>query len=202
MSNDQTVESRPSTTLAPTPGQTVGPFYGYSLPYEGDGDLIGQAVPGSVRLHGTVRDGNGDPIPDALLEIWQADPHGEVSREPGSLKRDGYTFTGWGREATDDAGHYQFTTFNPGATDPGSAPFIAVLVFARGLMHKLHTRVYLPEDEQGLASDPLLSSLPEDRRHTLIATRQPNGDLQWDIRLQGGDEQGGDETVFLSFPGA
>lgn len=195
MSTD--TQTTPDGLLPPTPGQTVGPFFGYALPYDGDGDLIDRAHPGSIRLHGTVRDGAGTPIPDAIIEIWQADADGTVPQRPGSLKRDGYTFTGFGREATDDAGHYTFTTVNPGATEQGKAPFIAVAVFARGLMHKLHTRAYLPEDTGTLASDPLLSSLSTDRRRTLMATREDDGGLLWDITLQGEDE-----TVFLAFPGS
>ncbi|NKX53551.1 protocatechuate 3,4-dioxygenase subunit alpha [Arthrobacter mobilis] len=189
--------TEPATKLVPTPGQTIGPFYGYALPYEKDSQLVHRAHPGSIRLHGTVYDGNGDPIPDSLLEIWQADEDGRIVQETGSLVRDDHTFTGWGRAAVDNVGHYTFTTVNPGATEEGKAPFIAVVVFARGLLNRLFTRIYLPEDTAALAGDPLLSSLPEERRRTLIAGREPNGDLRFDIRLQGADE-----TVFLSFPGA
>ena len=185
-----------ATTPRPaTPGQTVGPFYGFALPYERGHELVDRAHPGAIRLHGTVYDGEGTPIPDAMLEIWQADEHGTISTCPGSLVRDGYTFTGWGRVAVDNVGHYDLTTVNPGPID-GGAPFIAMVVFARGLLNKLHTRVYLPEDADRLAADPLLASLPEERRRTLIATREPGGDLRFDVRLQGDDE-----TVFLRFPG-
>ncbi|MDQ6740414.1 MAG: protocatechuate 3,4-dioxygenase subunit alpha [Actinomycetota bacterium] len=191
-------EQTPATTKLPaTPGQTIGPFFEYALPYAKDGELVSQARSGALRLHGTVYDGQGDPIPDALLEIWQADEDGTIVQGTGSLRRDGYTFTGWGRESVDNVGCYAFTTVNPGATAPGSAPFIAVVVFARGLLNKLHTRIYLPEDTEALAKDPVLAALPEDRRNTLIATREANGDLRWDVRLQGDRE-----TVFLSFPGA
>ncbi len=185
------------TARPPTPGQTIGPFFGYALPFEGGGQLVSRAHPAAIRLHGTVLDGDGAPVPDALLEIWQADGDGRIVQQSGSLHRDGYTFTGWGRESVDNEGRYTFTTLNPGPTEPGVAPFIAVVVFARGLLNKLHTRVYLPEDTDALAKDPLLSALPEERRRTLIASREANGDLLWDIRLQGTDE-----TVFLSFPGA
>ncbi|MGO3343286.1 MAG: protocatechuate 3,4-dioxygenase subunit alpha, partial [Glutamicibacter arilaitensis] len=137
----------------------------------------------------------GEIIPDALLEIWQADEHGNVVSREGSLVRDGYTFTGWGRVAVDNAGHYTFTTVNPGATEEGKAPFIMLAVFARGLLNRLFTRIYLPEDTEALASDPLLSSLGEAERATLIAAREDDGSLRFDIRLQGGNE-----TVFLSYP--
>lgn len=185
----------PELKLTPTPGQTIGPFYGYALPFEKDNELVNQAHPNSVRLHGVVCDGNGEIIPDALLEIWQADEHGNVVSREGSLVRDGYTFTGWGRAAVDNAGHYTFTTVNPGATDEGKAPFIMLTVFARGLLNRLFTRIYLPEDTTALARDPLLVSLSEAERATLIATREADGSLRFDIRLQGENE-----TVFLSYP--
>ncbi|MGX1592255.1 protocatechuate 3,4-dioxygenase subunit alpha [Glutamicibacter sp. NPDC055491] len=185
----------PELKLAPTPGQTIGPFYGYALPFEKDNELLNQAHPNSVRLHGVVCDGNGEIIPDSLLEIWQADEHGNVVSREGSLVRDGYTFTGWGRAAVDNAGHYTFTTVNPGATDEGKAPFIMLTVFARGLLNRLFTRIYLPEDTTALARDPLLVSLSEAERSTLIATREADGSLRFDIRLQGENE-----TAFLSYP--
>lgn len=169
---------------APTPGQTIGPFYGFALPYDGGPDLVPRSHPNAVRLHGYVRDGAGAPVPDAMLEIWQTDADGNVPRTGGSLHRDGYTFTGWGRAATDNTGHYTFTTIEPGA------PFIAMTVFARGLMNRLFTRVYLPE-----AADPFLESVPADRRQTLIARREPEG-LRFDVVLQGEGE-----TVFLAYPG-
>ncbi|MGO3865352.1 protocatechuate 3,4-dioxygenase subunit alpha [Glutamicibacter arilaitensis] len=185
----------PELKLTPTPGQTIGPFYGYALPFEKDNELVNQAHPRSVRLHGVVCDGNGEAIPDALLEIWQADENGNVVSRDGSLVRDGYTFTGWGRVAVDNAGHYTFTTVNPGATEEGKAPFIMLAVFARGLLNRLFTRIYLPEDTEALASDPLLSSLGEAERATLIAAREDDSSLRFDIRLQGENE-----TVFLSYP--
>lgn len=188
--------SENSQKLVPTPGQTIGPFYGFALPYEGGENLVDRTHPGAVRLHGTVTDGHGQPIPDSMLEIWQADEHGKVSQEPGSLVRDGYTFTGFGRVAVDNVGHYDFTTVNPGPTEAGKAPFITLTVFARGLLNRLFTRIYLPEDTEALANDPLLSSLPEDDRRTLIATREDDGSLRFDVRLQGDCE-----TVFLSYPG-
>ncbi|GGJ71731.1 protocatechuate 3,4-dioxygenase subunit alpha [Glutamicibacter ardleyensis] len=185
----------PELKLAPTPGQTIGPFYGYALPFEKDNELVNQANPNSIRLHGVITDGKGEVIPDALLEIWQADENGNVVSRDGSLVRDGYTFTGWGRTAVDNVGHYTFTTVNPGATEDGKAPFIMLTVFARGLLNRLFTRIYLPEDTQALANDPLLSSLTEAQRKTLIATREEDGSLRFDIHLQGEDE-----TVFLAYP--
>jgi protocatechuate 3,4-dioxygenase alpha subunit len=185
-----------TTKLTPTPGQTVGPFYGYALPYEKDRELLAPGTPGAIRLQGTVYDGAGHPIPDAILEIWQPDAEGKIVQRTGSLVRDGYTFTGFGRSAVGNTGVYTFTTVNPGPTEAGAAPFVSVAVYARGLMNRLFTRMYLPENEDALAADPLLSSLAPERRKTLIARRDADGGLTWDIRLQGGDE-----TVFLDFEG-
>jgi protocatechuate 3,4-dioxygenase alpha subunit len=186
-----------STLLSATPGQTIGPFFGYALPFDRGNELVPPGFPGSIHLHGVVTDGAGAPVPDALLEIWQADADGVVPSVTGSLHRDGWTFTGWGRASTDDAGHYSFATVEPGATQPDSSPFIAVTVFARGLLNRLFTRAYVPDDR--LADDRLLSALPAARRHTLIATRDAHG-LRFDIRLQGGPN-GEPETVFLRYPG-
>ena len=181
-------------TLAPTPGQTVGPFFGYALPFDRGHELVPPGRDDSIRLHGQVLDGAGQPVPDALLELWQVDADGVVSREPGSLKRDGYTFTGWGRAATDNDGRYTFTTVPPGAPVPGAAPFFAVTVLARGLLNRLFTRAYLPDDTRALAADPLLASLDPERRETLVARPDEHG-YAFDIRLQGPAE-----TVFLSYP--
>jgi len=175
-----------------TPGQTVGPFFGQALPYDGDNQLVPPGRADAIRLHGVVYDGQGTPIPDALVEIWQADADGAVPRETGSLHRDGWTFTGWGRCQTDRTGHYSFTTVLPGRTEdgPGAAPFFAVVVFARGLLDRLFTRAYLPGHPAN-SGDPLLASLTEDERATLVALPDATG-LRFDIRLQGEGE-----TVFL-----
>lgn len=177
--------------LIGTPAQTVGPFFGFALPYDGDCDLVPANHPGAVQLTGRVLDGAGEPVPDALLEIWQADAAGAIPQRPGSRSRDPFAFTGWGRAATDRAGWYRFTTVRPGPVD-GGVPFIAMTVFARGLLQHLFTRVYLP----GTADDRLLAALPPDRRATLVAGEDGRR-LRFDVRLQGADE-----TVFLAFPGA
>ena len=177
------------STLQPTPGQTVGPFFGYALPFERDSELVATDHPGAVTLHGIVYDGDGHPVPDALLEIWQADADGAVSSTPQISDRDG-RFTGWGRAATDTEGRYAFTTVVPGPVDEAGTPFIAMTVLARGLLHRLLTRIYLPG-----ADDALLASLPADRRRTLVATEDGDG-YRFDVRLQGEGE-----TVFLAHTG-
>ena len=182
--------------MTATPGQTIGPFYGYALPYPGDSQLVPAGHPGAIHLHGTVYDGAGQPVPDALIEIWQADENGDVPHAEGSLHRDGWTFTGFGRAAVDPAGRYSFTTVRPGPTEDGAAPFFAMTVFARGLLNRLFTRVYLPDDEAALAADRVLQSVSTDRRPTLVASSDEQG-YGFDVRLQGDDE-----TVFLAFPGS
>ena len=189
-----------SENQLPTAGQTIGPFFGYALPYDGGEDLVPAHHLHAVKLSGTVFDGAGTPVPDALVEIWQPDENGEIPTKRGSLNRDGHGFTGFGRSATTRDGVYSFTTVEPGTlADSTSAPFFACLVFARGLTDKLHTRIYLPEADAAAATDPLLSSLPAERRATLMATREPDGSLHHDIHLQGDDLQGTEETVFLDF---
>jgi protocatechuate 3,4-dioxygenase, alpha subunit len=181
---EPTPEVTPGLT---TPSQTVGPFFGYALPYADGPRVVPEWHPDAIRLHGTVVDGEGEPLPDALLEIWQAGPDGRVPSGYGGLRRDGHDFSGFGRCGTDAAGHYWFSTVKPG----GPAPYIAVLVFARGLLRSLPTRVYFP-DEPGNAGDPVLSAVPEDRRDTLVAVRENDRSYRFDVRLRGERE-----TVFF-----
>ncbi|GAA5086295.1 protocatechuate 3,4-dioxygenase subunit alpha [Microbacterium yannicii] len=176
-----------------TGGQTVGPFFAFGLDYPKKHEVVFPHSPGAIVLGGTVFDGAGAPIPDAVVEIWSADENGEIPRAHGAFRRDDHSFTGFGRAATTDVGRYEFWTRNPGPIE-GGAPFYSVVVFARGLPDKLVTRIYLPEHDDLLAADPLLSSLDADERATLIATRLPNGHLHHDIHLQGEKE-----TVFLAF---
>ncbi|MDF1605332.1 protocatechuate 3,4-dioxygenase subunit alpha [Nocardioides sp. YIM 152315] len=172
------------TTLAPTPGQTVGPFFGFALPYDAGSELVPPTRPDAVRLHGRVLDGHGDPVPDALLELWQPGPDGRVVQRQGSFARDSYTFTGWGRAATDRTGRYRFSTLRPG----GTPPYFAITVLARGLLDRLFTRAYLPG-----TLDDRLPDVPAERRHTIVAEADDRG-FVFDIRLQGEDE-----TVFFSY---
>ena len=178
--------------LACTPGQTVGPFFHCALAHPGDNQLVGDAQAGVIRLHGTVYDGAGDAVPDALIEVWQPGPDGRIVQQAGSLRRDGKTFTGWGRCATDAAGHYCFSTLTPGAP-AGRAAFFALTVFARGLLNRLFTRAYLPLAD--LEADELLGALDPARRKTLTCIAETGG-YRFDIHLQGAHE-----TVFLTFRG-
>lgn len=194
--------SRPETVL-PTPSHTVGPFYGHALPFPGGGDIAPVGHPDTIVLQGCITDGEGTPLPDAFVELWGADPDGNVPQVDGSIRRDpasggylgrnGVEFTGWGRIQTDANGHWTARTLRPGARGQ-SAPYISVCVFARGLLVHLYTRIYLPGDEAALTADPLLARVPAERRDTLIARKQGDGTYRFDIRLQGEGE-----TVFLEF---
>lgn len=194
--------SRPETVL-PTPSHTVGPFYGHALPFPGGGDIAPVGHPATITLQGYVLDGEGNPLPDAFVELWGPDPDGNVPQVDGSMRRDpasggflgrnGVEFTGWGRIQTDANGHWTARTLRPGARGQ-SAPYLSVCVFARGLLLHLFTRIYLPGDDAALAADPLLAQLDEARRDTLIAQDQGHAAYRFDIRLQGEGE-----TVFLEF---
>jgi len=185
--------SVPARTLRATPGQTVGPFFAYGVEYDRMNQVVHPFAPGAVLLGGTVYDGAGAPVPDAFLEIFAADSDGRMPRVRGAFRRDDHTFAGFGRAFTNDDGRYEFFVRNPGA-EAGHPALFAAIVFARGLPDKLHTRIYLPDDPDSLASDPFLASLEGAEQATLIAERRPDGSLQHDIRLQGENE-----TVFLAF---
>jgi len=188
----------PEARYVQTPAQTVGPFYGFALPYDGGAELVPGHHPRAIRLHGTVFDGAGDPVPDAILEIWQADETGVLPDERGSLARDGFGFTGFGRAAVDLGGHYTFTTVEPGPV-AGGAPYVLVAVFARGLIHHLFTRAYFPGNAERNAADAVLTAVPAARRQTLVCVPEGTGptgaaSYRFDIHLQGENE-----TVFLDF---
>jgi protocatechuate 3,4-dioxygenase, alpha subunit len=177
-----------------TPSQTIGPFLHIELPYEGEEQLVRPNHPGAIRLLGTVTDGQGDAVDDALIEVWQANAagryaHPEDSREDIPLEEG---FTGFGRCATDHEGRFEFLTVKPGPV-PGpdgrtQAPHIDVSLFARGLLNRLVTRIYFPDEEEANSADPILSLIEdESARQTLIA-KQEDGALRFDIRLQGDGE--------------
>lgn len=180
-----------------TPGQTVGPFFGIGLPFPRGSELVCDEFPGAVELHGTVYDGAGSGVSDALVEIWQPDSAGRIPRASGSLRRDGWTFTGWGRAATDVDGHYAFTTVAPGSTGSGGPPYFVVAIFARGLLHRLFTRAYLPDADLDTVVE--LAGLEPRRRNTmrcLAETGSGRTRYRFDVRLQGSGE-----TVFLAYRG-
>ena len=191
--------------LGQTPSQTVGPYFAYGLTPGQYGyrlsDLAGPAVKGldevagqRIRIEGRVLDGAGTPIDDAMIELWQADPEG---RYPGTPEAGNTPFGGFARCGTGtDAGHrYFFETLKPGAVQPGWAPYIDLIVFARGLLNHAFTRLYFEDEAAANAADPVLKSVPEARRRTLIAAGTQT-DLglayRFDIHMQGADE-----TVFF-----
>jgi protocatechuate 3,4-dioxygenase alpha subunit len=184
----------------PTPPQTVGPFFQPSLLGEPRTSLVTGSTSGErIVLDGRVLDGDGHPVSDAMLEVWQANAAGRyrhpADARPVTLDE---SFIGFGRSGTDVEGHFAFETIKPGPV-PGpagswQAPHLNVLVFARGLLDRLATRIYF-EDDGPLAMDPFLLSLPEDRRSTLVARRETGSSPPWyrhDVVLRGDAE-----TVFF-----
>ena len=180
----------------PTASQTVGPFFHIGLDPLCRGELAGSAVSGErVEIEGRVLDGDASPVPDALLEIWQADANGRYPSESenGELKG----FRGFGRIPTDKNGRFRFTTIKPGSVEgpdgAAQAPHLNVSVFMRGLLLRLVTRMYFPNEAND--RDPVLSLVEPSRQATLIAHRSdlatPNV-LRWNIVLQGEHE-----TVFF-----
>lgn len=184
----------------PTASQTVGPYFSCGLATDLVAtDLVAVDAPRAIRVEGTVLDGAGEPVPDALVEIWQADEPGRYAAEVDVASGGGRVegrFSGFARCATDPEGHFHFLTVKPaGVAHPSGglqAPHIAVAVFARGLLKHLVTRLYFPDETVSNAADPVLAAVPESRRPTLIA-QQGSGALVFDIRLQGPGE-----TVFFA----
>ena len=155
----------------PTPSQTVGPFFGIGLPFEGDAAAAGAGEEGSIRIEGQVFDGAGPAVSDVLLEAWSGDQ--------------------FARCRTDAEGSYHFLLRRPAASAP-SAPHFELTVFGRGLLQHLTTRIYLPAEAALFEADPVLQEVEEGRRPTLIA-ESDGSSLRFDVRLQGEGE-----TVFFS----
>ena len=175
-----------------TPSQTVGPFFHDALLAEDRSELVRPDHPRAVRIEGTVYDGAGEPVPDAMVEIWQADGAGRyddptVDHEVPPL--DPETFSGFGRSGTDADGRFSFVTVKPGPVpDPeGSpqAPHVMVSVFARGLHKRLVTRIYFPDEKDANSSDPVLSTLEDPKLRDSLIARKDTGVLRFDVHLQG-----------------
>jgi protocatechuate 3,4-dioxygenase, alpha subunit len=184
-----------------TPSQTVGPFYSLGLTQKTTNLLASDTTQGEkIRIEGCVFDGDGKPVPDAMVEIWQANAYGRYNHPDDKQERPlDPSFLGWGRSGTDKTGVFSFETVKPGSV-PGpdasvQAPHINVTVFARGMLVHAYTRIYFG-DEPGNETDPVLSSIKsKSRRRTLIAPREENNSkpvYRFDIRLQGENE-----TVFF-----
>lgn len=183
-----------------TPSQTVGPFFAIGMISGGENVLVTEGASGRrISIEGAVFDGDGEPVRDAVVEIWQADARGIYGHpnDPRHEEADPH-FRGFGRSATNDEGHYHFKTVKPGAirAEDGEqvAPHVNVRVFARGMLIHAVTRLYFG-DEEANEDDPVLNDLDPGRRQTLIATRQESDELptyRFDIRLQGRQE-----TVFF-----
>jgi protocatechuate 3,4-dioxygenase alpha subunit len=190
-------------TLAVTPSQTVGPFMAIGLPWADGPFVVPDGTPGAITITGQVLDGAGDPVTDALVETWQADPESRFDHpdDPrGAVRSATPGFRGFGRCATDTDGRYRIVTVRPGPlpcpADGTEAPHLDVSVFARGLLDRVVTRIYFADEAEANAADPVLSAIagPE-RRETLLARTVPGGragEFRFDIRLRGPRE-----TVFF-----
>jgi protocatechuate 3,4-dioxygenase, alpha subunit len=206
--------SEKETTASPTGSQTVGPFFHLGFVYLERENLAAEGVAGErVTIHGKVLDGDGKVVPDAVLEIWQADPAGRYASQDSRTTSAAPRFLGFGRVETDDNGEFKFTTIKPGrvpSPDSGlQAPHLVITLFSRGLLKPLLTRLYFP-DEPSNAEDSVLKLVPRERHYTLIArpsvesgtkkaaehspqTAAPRS-FDWTIVMQGEGE-----TVFFDY---
>lgn len=178
----------------PTPSQTVGPYFALEMPRMERHALVAEDDPDAIRVRGTVFDGEGTPVNDAVIEIWQANragryAHPEDTREDVPLE-DG--FSGWGRCSTDEGGHYEFLTVKPGLVPaPGGgmqAPHIEVALLARGVLKRLATRIYFSDETEANAADAVLAAVPDEEGRARLVAVPENGGLRFDIHLQGDDE--------------
>jgi protocatechuate 3,4-dioxygenase alpha subunit len=181
-------------SLQASTSQTVGPFFVIGCTWLNRSEIAGEGVVGErVTIQGRVVDGDGKAVPDALLEIWQANSQGKYAHPDDTQNKPTEpNFQGFGRIATDDGGEFRFTTIKPGPV-PGpdgkpQAPHLAVSVFARGLLRRLVTRIYFP-DESGNSEDYVLNLVEPERLGTLIAKKTATpGSLEWNVVLQGDGE--------------
>ena len=185
------------TSPEPTPSQTIGPFFHEALLERDLTQLVAPDHPGAIKISGVVYDGAGDPVTDALVEISQAGP---VSSGENPNTPDG-GFSDWGRSGTTDGSRFSFVTLKP-APIPApdgtfQAPHIDVVIFARGLLRQVVTRLYFPDEVEANAGDPVLASIEEaDLKGTLVARDEGNGAYRFDVRLQGENQ-----TAFFEFAG-
>ncbi len=191
-----------------TPSQTVGPFFAYGLTPDGQyawhdtftANLVTADTSGErIRIEGAVFDGDGEPVPDAMLEIWQADAQGRFANPRDTRALPNASFKGFGRCGANAEGGFAFDTIKPGiVADPDGtpqAPHILLAVFARGMLLHNYTRIYFDDEADKNAADPVLALVPDERRATLIARRQADAGgaiYRFDVHLQGDDE-----TVFF-----
>jgi protocatechuate 3,4-dioxygenase alpha subunit len=184
--------------FAATPSQTVGPYFSIGLPWAGGPHAVRPGTSGAIRIGGAVHDGDGAPIPDHLIETWQADPGGrfvDLHGHGGPSELAGFRgFARSGAEMGD--GTWEILTVKPGPV-PGprgatQAPHIDISVFARGMLRRCVTRIYFADEPGANAADPVLAAIPAERRATLLAQRTADG-YRFDIRLQGPRE-----TVFFA----
>jgi protocatechuate 3,4-dioxygenase alpha subunit len=181
-----------------TPSQTVGPYFAIGLPWDVGPDVVPADTPGAIRIRGTVYDGEGTPVPDFLLETWQADPEGrfaDMHEYGGRSQLDG--FRGFARYGLEDGdGTFEIVTIKPGPVQglggATQAPHIALSLFARGMLNRVITRIYFADEGPANATDPVLASVPAERRATLLAQATADG-YAIDLRIQGEGE-----TVFFS----
>jgi protocatechuate 3,4-dioxygenase alpha subunit len=184
--------------FATTPSQTVGPYFAIGLPWPQGPNAVPPDTPGAITITGTVYDGDGEPVPDHLIETWQADPDGRFAdlHDQGGVS-ELESFRGFARYGVEDGdGTYEIVTVKPGAVPAAGrslqAPHIDVSVFARGMLNRCVTRIYFADEQPANDADPVLARVPAVRRETLIA--QPTADgYRFDIRLQGPGE-----TVFFA----
>jgi len=180
------------TELGCTPSQTVGPFLSIVLPWPDGPDVVPDGTPGAITITGRLVDGAGEPVPDGLIETWQADSHGRFAHPDDPRGPVAPGFRGFGRCPTDTDGRFWFRTLKPGPlpAEDGTveAPHIDVSVFARGLLNRLVTRIYFPDEQEANEADPVLRTLEPERRSLLLLRPESDGTLRFDVRLQGETE--------------
>lgn len=183
-------------TSGVTPSQTAGPYVAIGLEWSDGPHVVDERATDAIWLRGRVLDGEGNPVDDGYVETWQADPEGRYPH-PDDPRGAATGFRGFGRARLDDEGWWAVRTLKPGATPTGDggwqAPHVAVAVLARGLLQRVVTRLYFPEEEQANAVDPVLTRLAPEERERLVARPEADG-YRLDLHLQGPTA-----TVFFDF---